>query len=77
MRTLFFWAVTPCGLADRNFRETYLSIFSSPEDGDSMFIRNVGIHLEVHMALQPTSANGSKRIAGRSDGSDVSVLVKR
>jgi hypothetical protein len=32
----------------------------SPEDGDSMFLRNVGIYLQARMALQPrrpTSTN--------------------
>jgi hypothetical protein len=45
---LAFRVVTPCGLVDR----------FSPEDGDSMFLRNVGVYLQVHTALQtirPTS----------------------
>lgn len=25
-----------------------------PEDGKSIFLRNVGIHLQVYLALQPT-----------------------
>jgi hypothetical protein len=25
----------------------------SPEDGRNMFLRNVGIYIEVHMALKP------------------------
>jgi hypothetical protein len=29
-------------------------LFFNPEDGDSMFLRNVGIYLLVHTALQPT-----------------------
>jgi cupin superfamily acireductone dioxygenase involved in methionine salvage len=27
--------------------------FALPEDGDSMFLQNTGIYLQVHMALQP------------------------
>jgi hypothetical protein len=27
--------------------------FTLPEDGDSMFLQNTGIYLQVHMALQP------------------------
>jgi hypothetical protein len=42
--TMLFWAVTPCRLAGR-----YLLKFS-PEDGDSMFLRNVGIYLQVYTA---------------------------
>jgi hypothetical protein len=30
-----------------------VSVFS-PEDGDSIFLRNVGTYLQVHTALQPT-----------------------
>jgi hypothetical protein len=37
MTMLFFWVVTPC----------------SPEDGNSMFLRNVGIYLRVYTASQP------------------------
>jgi hypothetical protein len=35
---LMFWIVTPCGL--------------SPEDGDSIFLRNGGIYLRVYTASQ-------------------------
>jgi hypothetical protein len=30
-------------------------LFFSPEDGDSMFIRNVGTYLRVHTASQPVT----------------------
>jgi hypothetical protein len=39
MWMLAFWVVTPCGLG--------------PEDGGNMFLRDVGIYLPVHTALQP------------------------
>jgi hypothetical protein len=41
MPMLVFWVVTPCGL-----------LGGYPEDGGSMFLRNVGIYLQVHTALQ-------------------------
>jgi thermostable 8-oxoguanine DNA glycosylase len=37
----------------RNFLTTRVSKSSFPEDGGSMFLRNVGIYLQVNMALQP------------------------
>jgi hypothetical protein len=46
---LFCWVVTPWG---DSYVHTDVSIFS-PEDGDSMFFRNVGIYLRVHKASQP------------------------
>jgi hypothetical protein len=52
MSMLFFWVMTPCGLADsyQRFGETqaYSLHLHSPEDGDSMFLRNVGNCLQVH-----------------------------
>jgi hypothetical protein len=59
MAMLVFWVVTSCGLGNRyqRFGETYCLHFS-PEDGDSMFLRNVVIYLHFHTALQtrrPTS----------------------
>jgi hypothetical protein len=56
MSTLVFWVVTPCG-------------HFSPEDGYSMFLRNVGIYLQVHRALLPripTSTNQSCKIAEKN-----------
>jgi hypothetical protein len=52
MKMVVFRIVTPCGLAGvyERFRITYCF---SPEDGGSMFLRNVGTHLQVHTALQP------------------------
>jgi hypothetical protein len=48
---LVFWVVTPCGLVGRyqRFGGTYSVL--CPEDGGSMFFRNVGISLQVHTAL--------------------------
>jgi hypothetical protein len=62
---LFFWMVTPCKRVGRyqRFRETTVCIFRvsivSPEDGDSMFLRNVGIYLRVYTAPQPTVTTSS------------------
>jgi hypothetical protein len=44
MSLLVFWVVTPCGLVGRyqRFRK---------EEWGSMFLRNVGIYVQVHMAL--------------------------
>jgi hypothetical protein len=55
---LVFLVVTPCGLVDISEERT-VSIFSL-EHGGSMLLRNVGIYLRVHTALQPrrpTSTN--------------------
>jgi hypothetical protein len=35
-----------------------VSIFS-PEDGDSMFLQNVGLYLQVYMVSQPRSTSSS------------------
>jgi hypothetical protein len=47
---MFFWVLAPCKLVDRcqRFGEIY-----SPEDGDSMFLRNVGIYRRVYTAPKP------------------------
>jgi hypothetical protein len=51
--------VAPCCLADiyRRFRGAYCLHYQGadfrPEDGGSMFLRNVGIYLQAHAALQP------------------------
>jgi hypothetical protein len=50
--SMFFWTVTSRKFVGRNQRfggTQYLS----PEDGGSIFLRNVGISLQVDMALQP------------------------
>jgi hypothetical protein len=48
-----FWVVTPCGLVGRySVSEEYTSQ-SHPWRWGSMFLRNVGIYLQVHTALQP------------------------
>jgi hypothetical protein len=44
MSILVFWVVTPCGLVDR---------YQRFGDGGSMLLRNIGIYLRVHVALQP------------------------
>jgi hypothetical protein len=48
------WVVTPCGILGtyKRFGETYC-----PEDGGSIFLRNVGIYIQVHTALQPRKTN--------------------
>jgi hypothetical protein len=52
-----FWVATSCRLAGS---EEYTASTFSPDDGGSMFIRTVGIYLQVHMTSQqhrrPTSA---------------------
>jgi hypothetical protein len=45
MLMLVFWVVTPCGLVS-------VEHFSH-ENGGSISLRNIGIHMQVHMALQP------------------------
>jgi hypothetical protein len=45
---LVFWAVTPCGLAGR------YTLFKA-EDGDSMFLRNVG-----YLSTSPNGATTQK-----------------
>jgi hypothetical protein len=50
VKLLLFWVVTPCGLISRlTFGETYCT---SPEDEDSRFLQNVGIHLGIHTPWQ-------------------------
>jgi hypothetical protein len=39
---LVFWVVTPCGLAGR-----FQSFGGNPKYGRSLFLRNVGIYLQV------------------------------
>jgi hypothetical protein len=50
--SMFFCTVTSRRLVGRNQRlgEKY---YLSPEDGGSMFLRNVGIYLQVDKALLP------------------------
>jgi hypothetical protein len=48
---LAFWVVMPSGRVGKyQLSEEH---YVSPEDGGSMFLRNVGIFLEVHTVLQP------------------------
>jgi hypothetical protein len=50
---LVFWDVRLCGLAGRyrRFGRTY-----NTEVGDSMFLRNVGFYLQVHLALKQNTS---------------------
>jgi hypothetical protein len=48
MSMSFFWAVTPCDLIGRY----QCSIFKA-DAGDSMFVQNAGIYMQVHKASQP------------------------
>jgi hypothetical protein len=51
MPMLVFWVATPCGFLGRyqRFGDIY---YLSHEDGDSMFLRYVGICLQDHTAFQ-------------------------
>jgi hypothetical protein len=51
---LVFWVVTPYGLAGRYQR---FGRTSSTDDGGNMFLRNVGICLQVHMAQKAQMTN--------------------
>jgi hypothetical protein len=57
MSLLVLWVATPCepvGRLDTTVSEEHTVSIFSPEDGDSMFLRNFGIYLQVHTVLQPT-----------------------
>jgi hypothetical protein len=59
--SMLVWVVTLRGVVGRyqRFGVAYclqLQQFS-PEDGDSMLLRNVGVDLEIHTALQPEDQN--------------------
>jgi hypothetical protein len=47
---MLFWVVTPCRLR--------------AEDGDSMFLRNDGIYLQVHTVSQPRTTSSNLLLAG-------------
>jgi hypothetical protein len=49
MSILFFWVVTAF----------IFRVEVSPEDGGSMFVRKVGIYLQVHMAFLPRTQKTS------------------
>lgn len=56
MSILVSWAVIPSEIVSgyQCFGETdclHLHDYFSPEDGHSMFLRNVGMYLQVRMAL--------------------------
>jgi hypothetical protein len=66
MSMLVFCVVTTCGLVHKyhSFGGIYCLHFS-PEDGGSMFLRNVAIDLRVHTALRPrrlTSTDGCWKV---------------
>jgi hypothetical protein len=73
---MIFWIVTPCGLVGRyqRVRETYYLYFS-PEDGYSMFRRNVGIDLQVHTVLLPIRHHGVYVFSERNDTAIVELNV--
>jgi hypothetical protein len=57
---LFFWVITPCVLVSRySVSEEHTASMSmtevSPEDEDNMFLRNVSIYPQGHMALKSRS----------------------
>jgi hypothetical protein len=60
MSMLFLWVATPCRL--------------NPEDGDSMFLRNVGKYLGVYTASQPRGTTSIFRAVSRH-GKDVEMRV--
>lgn len=47
------WVVTPCGHLLVQFRRNRLNPSSGRKDRGSKFLRNTGIYLHVHKALQP------------------------
>jgi hypothetical protein len=72
MSMLVFWVLTQRGLVGRSnvSEENTASIFRaevdfSAEDGGSMFLRNFGITVQVHMALQPRRTNTDSVYCGR------------
>jgi hypothetical protein len=57
---LFFWVVTPCG-------------FATPEDGDSMVLRNVGIYRRINRGPKIIRTASSFTDCGSWDINDVSL----
>jgi hypothetical protein len=56
MSMLVFWVAKPYGLAGRY--QSFGGIYFRPEEGSSMFLRNVDMYLQVYPALllkRPTS----------------------
>jgi hypothetical protein len=49
---LVFWVVATSILADTNVSDKHNASTFSPKDGDSMFLRKVGIYLRVHTASE-------------------------
>jgi hypothetical protein len=65
MSMLVFWVVTPCGLL---------------EDGDSIFLKNSGIYLQVHMVLlhrKPTLRRYTTSIKAEALKNHFTQLLKR
>jgi hypothetical protein len=48
--SLLFWIVTSCGLVGR---KQHFGGMYCPEDGDSLFLRNVSIYIRVRTASEP------------------------
>jgi hypothetical protein len=48
-----FWNVTPCSLLRKYVFLEESALFSYPEDGVIVFLRNVGINIPEHTALNP------------------------
>jgi len=48
-----FWNVTPCGLLDKYMLLEEPTFSFCPEDGGIVFLRNVGINIPEHTALNP------------------------
>jgi hypothetical protein len=67
----FFWVLVPCRLVGRcqMFGETYC-----PEDGDGMFLRNVGIYLWVYLAPKLRTSS-SKLVLSTTVGFEVLTVV--
>jgi hypothetical protein len=61
MTMLLFWVLTPCRLVGRykhfNISEKHIGL--QPWNGDSTFLRNVGIYLWVYTASQPGGSTSS------------------
>jgi hypothetical protein len=68
LRLCFSSDLFPLGFLTKFSHAFLISPISNPEDGDNMFLRNVGIYLQVHTTLQtrrPTLKNytlGSSRV---------------
>jgi hypothetical protein len=55
--TMMCWVATPCGLVYVSQKQT-VSTFC-PKEGHSIFLRNAGIYVRVHTALEPSTPPSS------------------